>query len=164
MLKMDQVHVIRHKVERDGKSQRDVAKELGISRNTVKKYLNESDPKWKERKRRSSPVTDRVAPRIDELLEEWKEKTTKKQRITMTRIYRKLREEGYEVGFNNGSYLHGGKETGKSGSVYSVDSSSWGRRTSRLFRSDGGRERSEKESLEIRHPFDVCRVGFRLAV
>ena len=98
MLKMDQVHVIRHKVERDGKSQRDVAKELGISRNTVKKYLNESDPKRKERKRRSSPVTDRVAPRIDELLEEWKEKTTKKQRITMTRIYRKLREEGYEVG------------------------------------------------------------------
>jgi transposase len=98
MLKMDQVHVIRHKVEREGKSQRDVAKELGISRNTIKKYLNESEPKRKERKPHLSPVMDRVAPRIDELLEEWKERTTKKQRITITRVHRQLKEEGYQVG------------------------------------------------------------------
>ncbi len=42
---------------------------------------------------------EKVGPRIDELLEEWKERTTKKQRITIERIHRKLIEEGYSVGF-----------------------------------------------------------------
>jgi transposase len=35
MLRMDQVHVIRHKVLLEGKSVRSVAKEMGVSRNTV---------------------------------------------------------------------------------------------------------------------------------
>src|SRR6516164_2420628 len=39
MLRMDQVHVIRHKVLREGSSVRQVARELGLSRNTVSKYL-----------------------------------------------------------------------------------------------------------------------------
>lgn len=98
MLKMDQVHVIRHKVKREGRSQREVAKELGVSRNTVKKYLKESEPVRKERKARRSPVMEKVAPRIDELLEEWKERTTKKQRITVARVHRQLKEEGYDIG------------------------------------------------------------------
>jgi predicted transcriptional regulator len=44
MLRMDQVHVIRHKVLREGASIRQVARELGLSRNTVSKYLDESVP------------------------------------------------------------------------------------------------------------------------
>jgi predicted transcriptional regulator len=43
MLRMDQVHVIRHKVLREGASVRQVARELGLSRNTVSKYLDQSD-------------------------------------------------------------------------------------------------------------------------
>jgi transposase len=39
MLKMDQVHVLRHKVLNEGRSIRRVARELGLSRNTVAKYL-----------------------------------------------------------------------------------------------------------------------------
>ena len=35
MLKMDQVHVLRHQVLNEGRSIRRVARELGISRNTV---------------------------------------------------------------------------------------------------------------------------------
>ncbi len=35
MLKMDQVHVLRHKVLKEGQSIRRVARELGLSRNTV---------------------------------------------------------------------------------------------------------------------------------
>jgi hypothetical protein len=39
-----------------------------------------------------------VAPRIEEILLEWRERTTAKQRITGTRVHRQLVEEGYEVG------------------------------------------------------------------
>jgi len=39
MLRMDQVHVIRHKVLLEGKSVRSVAREMGVSHNTVAKYL-----------------------------------------------------------------------------------------------------------------------------
>ena len=40
MLRMDQVHVIRHKVLSEGRSIRQVARELGVSRNTIAKYLD----------------------------------------------------------------------------------------------------------------------------
>jgi transposase len=47
MLKVDQLHVARHKVL-EGRSQRQAAKELGIARETVRKYLTESIPICKE--------------------------------------------------------------------------------------------------------------------
>ena len=70
---------------------------MGVSRNTVSKYLRQPQPVRHEGPRRK-PVLERVAPRIDELLVEWSGRTTPKQRITGTRIHRQLREEGYEVG------------------------------------------------------------------
>jgi DNA-binding transcriptional regulator LsrR (DeoR family) len=48
MLEVDQVHVIRHKVLVDRCPQRRVAKEFGISRVTVRKYLEESVPVRKD--------------------------------------------------------------------------------------------------------------------
>jgi transposase len=100
MLRMDQVHVIRHKVLLEGKSVRSVAKEMGVSRNTVAKYLKNPEPMRRRvaRKQKRGPVTEMVAPRIEEILSEWSERTTPKQRITGTRIHRQLVEEGYEVG------------------------------------------------------------------
>jgi transposase len=99
MLRMDQVHVIRHKVLLEGKSVRSVAKEMGVSRNTVAKYLKNPEPKRKAaRKQKRAPVMEMVAPRIEEILLDWTERTTHKQRITGTRIHRQLVEEGYEVG------------------------------------------------------------------
>ena len=44
MLRMDQVHVVRHRVLVEGRSQRAVARELGISRVTVQKYLTQAAP------------------------------------------------------------------------------------------------------------------------
>jgi DNA-binding transcriptional regulator LsrR (DeoR family) len=44
MLRMDQVHVIRHQVLVEGRSQRQVAKAFGISRLTVRKYVREVVP------------------------------------------------------------------------------------------------------------------------
>ena len=95
---MDQVHVIRHKVLVEGRSRRSVARELGVSRNTVRKYLRVSEPRRVEREPRARPVLERVAPRLEELLEAWSGRTTRKQRITGTRLHRQLIEEGYEVG------------------------------------------------------------------
>jgi transposase len=98
MLRMDQVHVIRHKVLVEGQSIRAVARQMGISRNTVSKYLKVSEPKRIVSQPKPSPVMETVAPRIEELLEHWRGRTTPKQRITGTRIHRQLVEEGYQVG------------------------------------------------------------------
>jgi transposase len=99
MLRMDQVHVIRHKVLVEGQSIRSVAREMGVGRNTIKKYLKMSEPVVRVvGQKKSSPVKEMVAPRIDHLLEEWHHRTTQKQRITGTRIHRQLVEEGYKVG------------------------------------------------------------------
>ncbi|MCA1729864.1 MAG: IS21 family transposase [Actinobacteria bacterium] len=95
---MDQVHVIRHKVLVEGQSIRSVAKEMGVSRNTVSKYLTVSEPKRIASQPKPSPVMEVVAPRIEKLLEEWRGRTTPKQRLTGTRIHRQLVEEGYQVG------------------------------------------------------------------
>jgi len=42
---MDQVHVIRHKHYNEGQSVRRIAREMGLHRTTVKKYLEETEPK-----------------------------------------------------------------------------------------------------------------------
>ena len=97
MLKMSQVHVIRHKVLVEGRSIRSTAREMGFSRNTVRKYLKESEPIRREPDPRAQPVLEEVAPRIEELLVAWSRRTTAKQRITGSRVHRQLVEEGFEV-------------------------------------------------------------------
>jgi len=62
---MDQVHVIRHQVLVEGRSQRRVAKEFGISRLTVRKYVAEAAPCRKEMGPRRRPVWDKVAARVE---------------------------------------------------------------------------------------------------
>ena len=98
MLRMDQVHVIRHKVLQEGRSIRSVAREMGFSRNTIRKYLRVSEPVRQRSGPRRRPVMEKASARIEELLEEWKGRTTPKQRITGTRIHRQLVEEGMQVG------------------------------------------------------------------
>ena len=98
MLRMDQVHVIRHKCLREGQSVRQVAREMGLHRKTVRKYLRQSEPRREESEPRVRPVLELVGPRIDELLEEWKPRSAKKHRITSPRVHRQLLEEGYKVG------------------------------------------------------------------
>jgi predicted transcriptional regulator len=60
MLRMDQVHVIRHKVLREGASIRQVARELGLSRNTVSKYLDQSVPVYRTYRRRKRRECNRA--------------------------------------------------------------------------------------------------------
>lgn len=79
---MDQVRVIRHKVLVEKLTQREVARQLGISRNTVSKYLTQAEPAYRQKNARAKPAQEKVKRRIDELLEEWRGRTTPKQRIT----------------------------------------------------------------------------------
>lgn len=98
MLKMDQVHVIRHKVHIEGHSARRVARELKLSRHTVAKYLKVAEAGRRGSAQRPCPARERVKERIAALLVEWHGRTTRKQRITGTRMHRHLIEEGYTVG------------------------------------------------------------------
>lgn len=95
---MDRVHVIRHKVLVEGQSARGVARELGIARKTVSKYLKESEPRRVETVPRRRPVSDRVGPAIEAVLESWAGRTTQKQRVTASRVHRELLEQGHVVG------------------------------------------------------------------
>jgi transcriptional regulator with XRE-family HTH domain len=104
MLEMGHVYVIRHKHFTEGMSIRRIAKDLGISRNTVRKYLFEdSEPNRKEPSARSRPVLENASGRIEELLSEWNCRTTPKQldtdpfivlRCTKRRGHAKPQQEG----------------------------------------------------------------------
>ncbi|MBI4486746.1 MAG: IS21 family transposase [Acidobacteria bacterium] len=96
---MDQVHVVRHKVLVEGRSQRAVARELGLARVTVRKYLEEAAPaRTPESVARPRPVWEVVGPRVEALLAESVRWTGGKQRLTATRLHGLLRAEGHAVG------------------------------------------------------------------
>lgn len=98
MLRMDQVHVIRHKVLVEGQSSREVARQMGVSRNTVRKYLSVSVPVRRESGARARPVLEAVRARMEALLEQWSVRSTAKQRVTGSRLHQELVEEGFQVG------------------------------------------------------------------
>lgn len=95
---MDAVHVVRYKHYREGRSVRQIAREMGLNRRTVSKYLEESSPCRREEGERPHPVMGEVGPRIDRLLEEWKDRLAGKHRLSAARVHRELLLEGYEVG------------------------------------------------------------------
>jgi transposase len=96
---MDQVHVVRHKVLVEGRTQRSVARELGLSRTTVGKYVEQAMPLRKEEAGpRPRPVWDAVATRVQALLADSAKWTGGKQQLTATRLHAMLVAEGKQVG------------------------------------------------------------------
>jgi len=95
---MDQVHVVRHKVLIEGQSQRAVARALGLSRVTVRRYVERAAPVRVEEAPRPRPVWAAVEPRVTALLEESPTWTAKKQQLTATRLHDLLVGEGHKVG------------------------------------------------------------------
>lgn len=96
---MDQVTILRDKVQREGKSVRQAARELGISRVTAKRYLDgDGVPGVRKSSQRPAPVLSLVLPRLVELVGDWSKKTTAKQSITATALHAALLAEGFAVG------------------------------------------------------------------
>ena len=96
---MDEVFVIRHRVRVEKQSIRRVAREMGISRNTVRRYLKgETVIGQRQAAARPRPTLDRVRQRMEEVLADAPRFTGGKQRLTATRLHRMLLEEGHQVG------------------------------------------------------------------
>jgi transposase len=98
MINMAQYHRIKWLSEREGFSQRQIAAELGVSRNTVRKYVTDGQAPTSMQRRQSysnrtfSDEILRILPVIDEWLTR-DESVWKKQRHTAVRIYQRLVEE-----------------------------------------------------------------------
>ena len=93
---------IRYLHEHEGMSQRGIAKVLGISRNTVKKYYEGSQVPWERQGvsgRKRYVVTDEVIDFIKECLAQDETENIKKQKHTAKRIYDRLVDE---MGFTGG--------------------------------------------------------------
>ncbi len=93
MLDVEAYEQIRRKVEIEGKTQREAAKELGLSRKTVSKALKlKIPPGYQLSKPRACPVIAPVQHIIDAWIEE-NEKIRPKQRMKAKKIWKRLRKE-----------------------------------------------------------------------
>lgn len=89
---------IREMYVHQNKSQRAIARELGISRNTVKKYCAGEHVPWVRQpyERESTVVTEEVKQFILDCFAEDKEEPSKKQHHTARKIYTRLvKEKGF---------------------------------------------------------------------
>jgi transposase len=100
LIEVDRYKDIRYLATVEGLSQRAIAKRLGISRNTVKRYMNGQNMPWERMKVEGQPrvITPEVLEFINRCLEQ--DKTAPgKQRHTARRVYDRLVDEwGFEGG------------------------------------------------------------------
>ena len=90
MIKVENRERIRRAYFKEKKSQRQIARELGHSRKTVRKAIESAEPgDYALRKARPAPVLGAYKARIDELLEE-NERLPRKQRYTGYGIYKDI--------------------------------------------------------------------------
>jgi len=95
MITVNDRAAIRHAYYVDHKSIRQIARELGFSRNTVKKALESAErPRYTQRVPRQAPKLDAYRQRIDELFQQ-NGQLPPKQRYTATRIFQIVQAEGF---------------------------------------------------------------------
>lgn len=97
---MEEVYVVRHRHLVEGVPIRQIAREMGIDRNTVRRYVRGAPAGvGKPRGIEGSPVSDKVRPRVEAILEDAKNWTDGKQRLTAARLHELLRGEGVAVSY-----------------------------------------------------------------
>ncbi len=123
MLKMSQKQTIIIRYFRQGKSQREISRELGISRPTIRKYIKEYEkqlreetkadstelsssildpPKYNTSTRKKSKLTAEIIAQIDKHLEKNEEKRKsglRKQQLKKIDVWEILVESGYEISY-----------------------------------------------------------------
>ncbi len=98
MVKVNLVHVIRHKHFVEGMAVRRIARQLELSKNTVKRYLRQpetpelSSPPPRQKVERARPKKDAVRIAIRQLLSEWDGRLSQKQRVTGAKLHKELKE------------------------------------------------------------------------
>ena len=98
MIGMDQYELIRTAHRVYGKSIREIRRDTGHHRKTIRKALSGKEPKYRRKKRVKCAVMDPVAGVVKQWLREDRE-GPKKQRHTAHRIYRRLvQEQGFQGG------------------------------------------------------------------
>src|SRR5690606_42070489 len=97
---MEEVYVVRHRHLVEGVPIRRLAREMGVSRNTIRRYLRGAPAGvGKPRGVPGSPVREAVEPRALAILEDAKRWTAGKQRLSAARPPELLRGEGDDVGY-----------------------------------------------------------------
>lgn len=97
---MDMIYEIRRRYHIQEQSISKIAREMGLSRPTVRKHLQTlEEPKYN----RAKPVSPKLGP-FQEVLEQWLEEETqlpRSRRRTGQRMYECLREQGYQGAYDS---------------------------------------------------------------
>jgi hypothetical protein len=100
MLTVETIGRIRREHFIKGKTIREIARDLKVSRNTVRKVLRSGETAFEyERNVQPRPKLGRWTAELDDLLSGNAAKTPREQ-LTLIRIFEELRGRGYEGGFS----------------------------------------------------------------
>jgi transposase len=100
MLVVETVARIRREHFVKGKTIKEIARDLGVSRNTVRKVLRSGETSFEyERNVQPRPKLGRWTSELDELLESNAAKPAREQ-LTLIRIFEELRGRGYDGGYD----------------------------------------------------------------
>jgi len=100
MLVVETIARIRRAHFSQGKSIKAISRELGISRNTIRRVLRSGATSFSyERSTQRRPKLDGWAERLEELLAA-NEKLSRRERLDLTRIFEALQGEGFQGGYD----------------------------------------------------------------
>jgi transposase len=101
MLIVETIRKIRLSVHRNGKSLRETARDLNLSRNTVRKVIRSQETRFRySRNTQPMPKLGAYVGSLAEKLES-DEKLPKRQRRTAQRLFQELQQQGYDGGYDS---------------------------------------------------------------